>query len=435
MTERENPPAAGVEPAGSAMARLSALGQRLRVPTFARALAPTMSALAIQLVAFVVTARGLGVSAFGVYTSILAVSVIANDMVGLGSNEVLMRETARDRSVFPRYFGHLLAMTFASLVPICLTAFVVAAALMQVPMAQGWLAMALLAEILTSRSMNHLESAMVAHGDAVRAGWLRLEAAAFRLAAALLYFGLLGQSDLTGWVLVVTLLAAAVMAYAYRLCVRRYGPPVHGLLRHEVRAGILLGLPQLAFSLLSNVDRAALARFVPAAEVGAYGTATRAMQIGLFPLQVGTRVTYPHFFSPQHSGARRGLHFALKVSVAMVLLGLVSMALVVAVSHAIPLIFGRDFSAAQPLLLMLAFSLPITGLVTPPADVLTSLNRQDLRAGCYLAVALAFVGGALLGARLHGAMGVAIAYVCAIGLLAAALWACVLVLARREARS
>ena len=79
----------------------------------------------------------------------------------------------------------------------------------------------------------------------------------------------------------------------------------------------------------------------------------------------------------------------------MLALGLLSQALVVGVSYTIPFIFGQGFASAQPILVVLAISLPLTGLVTPAADVLTALNRQGLRAACYLVVAVLFVGAAL----------------------------------------
>lgn len=406
--------------------------RRLRVPTFARALMPTMAGMGIQLLAFVITARGLGVAQFGIYTSILAVSVIATDFVGLGAHEVMMRETARQRSAFRACFGHVLAMSALSLLPIGLVAWGVAVGLMQVQLHPALLACALLAEIVIARSLNNVESIMVAHGDAVRSSGMRLRGALFRLAAAGLYFGLLGQTSLQGWVFSIVVLMIAVLAYCWWRSVSLYGRPQGGLMRHGILDGVLLGLPQVAFSILSNVDRMALARFVAPAEVGAYGAATRALQLGLFPLQIGTRITYPHFFAAHNTGARQGLRFALKVSLAMLALGVVSMGMVIAVSYAVPFIFGKDFSAAQPLLIVLALSLPLIGLLTPPADVLTSLNRQGLRASCYLVVALAFIGVAALAARQHGALGVAWAYVGAIAALTLSLWACLLLLARRE---
>jgi O-antigen/teichoic acid export membrane protein len=82
--------------------------------------------------------------------------------------------------------------------------------------------------------------------------------------------------------------------------------------------------------------------------------------------------------------------------------------------------------------MVLALSMPLIGLVTPAADVLTALNRQDWRASCYLAVALGFIGPAIVAAKYHGTMGVAWTYVGAVALLALAQWISLLVLVRRE---
>ncbi|MFM9718853.1 oligosaccharide flippase family protein, partial [Streptomyces galilaeus] len=75
---------------------------------FGRALGPTAIALGLQFVTFAVTARGLGIGAFGLYSAVTAIAAILIEVLGFGTNDVMVRGVARDPDSFARYFGLML---------------------------------------------------------------------------------------------------------------------------------------------------------------------------------------------------------------------------------------------------------------------------------------------------------------------------------------
>ncbi|MFO1220335.1 MAG: oligosaccharide flippase family protein [Burkholderiaceae bacterium] len=400
--------------------------------TFAKAMFPTMAALAVQFLAFVITARGLGAERFGIYAGILAVASIGADVLGFGAIDLLVRGTARNQRDFPRYLGHLLWLTLATAPVVILGALIVATQIMNVPF-PGWLLVgAIVAEMMNSRTFVYTEAIMVAQQDPVRAAWSRVAGAITRLAAAVVYFVALSRSDIEGWVVCIAGVSLLTMFIAYRICTALYGRPVSCLMRGELRAGVVLCLTQIAASVQANVDRVVLTRFAPAAEVGGYGAAARFMQLGLLPLQVATRITYPKFFSAGNSGAVKGLRFALRVAGPMAAIGIGACLLVIAASHLIPSLLGRDFSSAIGILTVLAFALPAIALQTPPADVLTADNLHTLRATIIWLTTACFLGFAVMGAKLGGALGIAVAFVLTQLLLAVANWGALLVVVRRR---
>jgi O-antigen/teichoic acid export membrane protein len=413
---------------------LQRLEQRFRALTFAKAMVPTMCALGLQFLAFVVTARGLGAELFGVYTSMLAVALIASDVVGLGSVETLTMATARNRLVFRRYFGHVLLMTSLTLPVFAGLAYLVARHVMHMEVPMQLLASVIVAEILIGRSMSYLEAIKVCHGDAVSAAWTRFTGALIRTAGAAGFFLGLGRSDLQGWVTAVALVSAVTTVWCYLECVRRYGRPVRYLARHELQPGLVFCGTQIAATLQANVDRVGLTRYASASAVGAYGAAMRILQLGMFPLQIATRITFPRFFSPENAGPVHGLRFASRVAKAMAVLGLASAGLVVVASYLVPLVLGRDFSTAQPLLMVLSMALPLIAIQTPAADTLIAMNRQGVRAFAYWFCALTFAIAAVTAARWGGGMAIAASFVAVHLLLAVGLWAGLLIVARPARR-
>ena len=63
-----------------------------------------------SLVFFVVMARELGDSQFGVFTFALTFVILATTLGNFGQDQILTREVARDRSRFSGYFANTLAV-------------------------------------------------------------------------------------------------------------------------------------------------------------------------------------------------------------------------------------------------------------------------------------------------------------------------------------
>lgn len=164
----------------------------LRLPRgiirYAHALGPTGLALVVQFATFAVTARGLGVAAFGIYAAVTALAAILIEVLGLGTTDVMVRAVARDPGQFADHFGAMLAAFALSFPPVLLLG--AAVLTWAAPAGPGWLVMlaGLAGEIIAGRASASAESVLVAHGELARAGTVRMIAAATRLCAALAFF-------------------------------------------------------------------------------------------------------------------------------------------------------------------------------------------------------------------------------------------------------
>ncbi len=408
---------------------IQALETRFRLVTFSGAMVPTAAALALQFVTFAVTARGLGAAQFGVYSAVLAVVGVGIEMVGVGGADLLSRAVSRNRATFRTYYGNLLLSSALTLPLVVAGGVAVAAAGMHIPLPLWLAAMALSGEILIGRMSASLELVMVAHRHVVRAGWVRMSTVLARLLAASGYFVACAQHSLAGWIALVCA-QSLLMSGAYALIgATLYGRPRLALITHELGDGMAFSLTQTTRAMQSNIDRMVLSRFADGIALGAYGAASRVLQLGLFPIQIVTRTTYANFFVHGQHGLAASRRYALRVAPAMLAVGLLAtLGVIVAAAAAAPAL-GHEFAASRAITARLACALPLIALQYPAADALTGAGLQGWRVRI---CSLSAVGSGVLllaGVKLGGVDGLIYAFLLAQLLNAGALWICAFVVA------
>lgn len=384
------------------------------------AIGPTAVAAALQLLVFALTARALGPAAFGALAAVYAVAAIATDAAGLGGDQAMVRDAARDPAAFPRAWGHALALLGLSLPPVIGAAALVTLALAP-SLGAGTVALLVAGEVAAGRATAAAELAFVAHGAPVAAGLVRLGAVAARAAVAVIVFAVAGATDAGVWAAAASAQALATGAVLLAVASARFGWPTGGLDRGVLRFGLLLMLNQLARSLNGNVDRVVLAAFLAPAALGVYASAARLQLVGAILNQSATRLTYPRFFRAEGRAALRRL--TRGAAGLMALVGLVALVLTAAAARALPLVLGDAYAGLVPLATGLALACPLVALQYPPADALTAAGWQGLRTLLYALAALVSAALLSLGAVVAGAAGAVAGFVAAQALLAAALWA------------
>jgi len=402
---------------------LARLENRFRLWSIVSTLVPTMGALGLQLLTFALTARGLGVEQFGRYTALLAIVAVGVELIGMGGADLLVRAVSRDAVRFGAYYGNML-LSIAFTLPVAVVIGTVAATgIMRVDVAWPLIALALLAEIGLARVSASTELVMVAHGQTARAGWVRVATVVARLLAALLFFLIWQRHDLDGWIVLLAAQSVLMMLFYAWLGARLYGMPRCVLLSAEMKSGLLFCVNQGARAMQGNLDRMVLSRFADADALGVYGAASRILQLGLFPMQVMTRIFYPRFFQHGAHGLAASRGYALRVAPAMFGTGVLSAAAVACAALLAPRVLGHDFAGSVEVTVGLAAALPFIALQYPAADALTGAGRQGMRAAIYSLSAIGFGFVLVAGVWIRGVPGLIGAFVFAHFLLAAILWA------------
>lgn len=400
---------------------------------FGAALGPTVLALGLQFIAFAVTARGLGVVQFGAYAAIQGVAAICVEMVGLGGADLLVRAVARQPQEFSRYFGNMLNLVWVTLIPVIAIAFLSLAWDSSLTIAWPLLLMALIAEILLGRIASSIELTMVAHGHVFRASVTRMIPPLARLVCAATFFHF--AQDLSGWIEVVFAQAIALSIGLTGAAVAFYGQPVRCLLMDQWKTGATFSINQLSRAAQSNLDRVVLAQFADPAALGVYSAGSRVLQLGLFPLQIMTRILYPQFFVHGANGIAAARRYALSNLGAMVATGLFGAATVAGAGYFAPFLLGKDFAQSRHAAMLLSLSIPLIALQYLAADILTGSGFQHIRAVIYGGAAISFGLILAVGARAGGTDGMIAGYLLAHALLAAVLWITAFSLADKAAQS
>eukprot|EP01037_Dinobryon_pediforme_P011234 gene11234-11319_t len=370
---------------------------------YAMALGPTGLALALQFVTFAITARGLGVIAFGLYSAVTALAAILIELIGCGISDVLVRGVARDAKSFAGHFGQMLIAFALTFPPVLLAGAGLLALTGGVALPLSVALVGLGGEMIAARMATSTESILVAHGDMAGAAAVRVVTACTRLVAALCFFAVARALALWVWVVLAQSLVLALGLGLYVIC--RFGAPRFAWSALDLRAGQAFAVNQTARALQGNIDRLVLAGFADPAALGAYAAGARLLVVGLFPIQVLTRMLYPEFFRRGLSGLAATRAYARAQAPAMLATGLAAFAAVALVAQILPHLLGHDFAASRNAAVLLASALPLIGLQYLAADTLTGAGHQGLRAG--LATGASLGSGVLMiaGVRLLGGTG------------------------------
>lgn len=395
----------------------------MRGTSFLLSLLPTVGALGVQLITFALTARGLGVEQFGQYTALVAIVGVAVELIGMGSADLLVRATSVTPDEHRPWLGTVIMWSALSLPLVLVGGTLLATGPLLIDIPWGHVAMALSGEVLQTRSLASVELILVAHRQVALAGWVRFVVFASRLALAALMFVALGVIDLQRWIEAVLVQSLLVTALLWGWLIKAHGAPMWSSHWGELGQGVTFAANQTARALQGNMDRMILSRYAEASALGAYGAATRFVQLGLFPIQVVTRMLYPRFFQKGADGAEAVWRFTCRTAMPALLgVGVMAGLAVAIAGQMAPWVLGESYASVVEITARLALALPFIAMQYPPADALTATGRQWVRTLISASAAVGFGFVLVLGAHWDGAQGVAHAFVFGHALLAGALW-------------
>lgn len=351
--------------------------QRILANTVYRAVADLGSKFA-SLALYVVMARELSESGFGVFTFSLAVATIVTALGGFGQDAILVREVARDRRRIDVYFGNTITIKIVLAFPalgLALVAAAIADVAYDTRVVIALLGVAIVAELLISTCF------------AVYQAYERLVFMPVVLITQRLVTAVAGVAALLAGANVVAVSAVYLggsliaLALALVLVLRRVVRP-----RLEVdlgfwvplmRAAAPVGLAGLFGTVLFKVDVAILAWFETPDVVGNYGAAYRLFEAAFFlSWAVGTAV-YPVFSRLTRTSdppVRRVFDSGLKLVLALMLP--LAVGGVVLGRPLVELVYGADYDQADEALMILSPAIAFHGVAHVAALLLVAQHRQ-----------------------------------------------------------
>ncbi len=383
--------------------------------------------LVLQAAYFVVIARTLGVEKYGEFVGITALASILSPFVGLGTDILLLKNVAKDRSLFREYWGNSLLM-------ILLT---------------GFGSIGLLASIgheVLPRSISPLSILLVAVSDLIFGSITNVAGRAFQsvdklnlsaqisifimfaktlAAISLLHFFPNPKTIDWIWLYLASSLISAVMA---AMLVHHFlGTPKLALsrIKSEFKEGIYFSISNSAYTIYNDIDKTMLARLSTLAATGIYAAAYRLIDVIFIPVISIAGAAYADFFRKGKDGIAATLIFAKPLIAITSSYSVVAGIGLLLFSPIVPQILGDEYIQVVEALRWLAPIPLFRSMQHFGGDILSGTGFQGLRSSLEVITAFFNIGINFWLIPLYSWQGAAWASLASDGLLMMMLWSMV----------
>jgi O-antigen/teichoic acid export membrane protein len=410
------------------MNRLWKEWERIRSSSLARnagwVLAGQGLSIIFQSVYFILLARLLGSTQYGIYAGVFAMVYVLAVYSSMGSPFVLLRCVSADRSKFALYWGNVLATIFF------LGSLFIGVLVFAVPhlaRSYSWILVlcAALADCFCNQLIDAASRVFQAFENMRIMAILSLLVNFLRLLLAGFLLWRMSHATAQQWVAASLVVSVVAACAALALVTYYYGKPAFSqrLLRQSVGEGVVFAMSSSTMAIYNNIDRALLGHYGMNAANGIYSMAYRVIDMATIPIASVHAAAFPRFFRKGIEGIQSTTAYAfqiLKRTSPMALLFTLAMA---ATAPLIPHLVGKSFNDSVSALRWLCLLPVFRSFQLSAGDALTGSGHLKLRLSIQ-ATAAAFNFGVNLYLIPHfGWLGAAWSSLATDGLLGAFNWA------------
>jgi len=386
-----------------------------------------------QGIYFILLARLLGVTEYGIYAGAMAMVALVSVYSPLGSQFTFLRHVCPNLENFRIYWGNVLLTVFA------LGSFLVALLTWAVPHvahSYPWTLVLCVAaaDCLCAQTTSAASRVFQAFEKMRITAFLNLLTNFLRVVLAGFLLVHLHHATARQWVVAALFVSAIATGTALTLVTRLYGWPRFSLrlLRQRVGEGVVFALSYSTAGIYDNVDKAVLGHYGMNAANGIYTMAFRVIDVACVPFSSIQEAAFPRFFQ---KGAEGGIHstgaFALRIVKHTAVIALLSVVVLVLSAPIIPYLVGKSFSESVLALRWLCLLPIFRSLQNSAGDALTGAGYQRWRLGTQAIAAVFSLSANLYLIPHYGWHGAAWAALATGVLLAAMNWAVLLAIRNR----
>jgi O-antigen/teichoic acid export membrane protein len=346
--------------------------------------------LVIQAFYFIEIARSLGAANYGAFIGVVALVGIAYPFGALGSGNLLVKNVARDRNVFPAYWGRAIAATAASSSILFVAVLILSHIALPV-------AIPLLLVVLVAGADLFGLNLITVCGQAFQAfeqlNWtavINVLISATRLIGAVILIRVHAHPSALQWGYVYFCSTTIVAAIAMALVWARLGPPKFGgvLERSEAREGIYFSISQSAQTIYNDIDKTMLARLGTLDATGIYGAAYRLIDVSFVPVSALLWSAYPNFFRAGARGITESFGYAKPLLLRTLAYSMSVCVLILLLAGYVPFVIGPEYARTAEALRWLAPLPVLKGIHYFLSDSLTGSGHHGLRTAIQSTVAV-----------------------------------------------
>jgi O-antigen/teichoic acid export membrane protein len=389
--------------------------------------------LIIQALYFIEIARSLGASNYGAFIGVVALVGIAYPFGALGSGNLLIKNVARDRGLFPAYWGRALAVTAAC--SSLLLVLVLSASHFALP-ASIPLLLVLLVACADLVGLNIITVSGQAFQAFERLNWtatINALISAGRLAGALILIAIHPHPSALEWGYIYFGATAGVATTASLLVWKKLGAPQFRWphTAAEMREGFYFSSSLSAQTIYNDIDKTMLARLATLDATGIYGAAYRLIDVSFAPIAALVYSAYPNFFRAGAKGITGSFRYAKPLLLRAFGYSTCACVVILLAAGIVPRILGPEYARTTEALRWLAPLPVLRGVHYFLSDSLTGAGHQGLRTAIQAAVAAFNVLINLWIIPLYSWRGAAWSSIASDGLLVCGTAAAVFILSRR----
>lgn len=361
--------------------KLTTLLQKSVVKDSAWMLSSQGASAIFQLAYFIMLARYLGAENFGYFSGVKAIFAIIFPFVGLGMEDILVRNVSRDQSRFSLDWGTALLGLLLSLGIALVTAFPLTVAL--IPSVSSLFIFFLFLADLVGLSFCKLAGcAFMSFHQVKQASQYGLIYVILKTIAVFFLPFFPKENILLAWGLLYCVSSIAPGIILLVLVHQKLGKPTFDLKSINIsnlKEGLLFSVSASAVTINSEVDRSMLVTLSSPMAAGIYGAGYRFIDMLGMPIIAVLGANYARFFKYGESGIQGTLGFARKLLPPAVLYGIASGAALIIFSPFVPKILGEEYTQASSVLVWFAPLHLLTSLQFLAADTLTGAGFQKSR--------------------------------------------------------
>jgi O-antigen/teichoic acid export membrane protein len=304
--------------------------------------------LVLQAVYFVLIGRALGVREFGAFVGAVSLVALVAPFSTWGTGFILLKEVARDRTTFGRCWGTALCTTAVFGTMLLGLVLLVSRVAFGTSVPLRALLLVAVSDAIVVRVLDLATQAFTAVENLRQGAQIYVILSAGRtLAAAYLTF-VIHSATAQSWALLYLLSAVAAAIYGIIAVTRSLGPPRMGrrLSRPEFKEGFYFAVSQASQTIYNDVDKTMLVRLGGLEATGIYGAAYRIVDVSFAPVSALTQATLARFFRHGEEGITGSTRLARKILPYSAGYGLLAAGFLFLISPVLPLMLGKDFTAA-----------------------------------------------------------------------------------------
>ena len=389
----------------------------------------------VQAGYFVLLARLLGASQYGIFVGATAAVSLLSQYSTLGSGLVLLRQVSRRHSEFPQYWANALATTVGA-GSLAILALIFLGKWMVGPASASILGLVAVGECTCARIAEVGGQAFQAFEQLKLTALLTSLTNIARLIVAAAFALLLHHATVREWVAASLCVSGLSAAMAVALVTIRLGWPKFSfrLLRERALEGVGFSVAASTTSAYNDLDKAMLSRYGMLQANGIYSMAYRIVDMSCTPIRALQAAAFPRFCQTGQYGASGSLAFTRKLVGKTLPFGLAAAAMMFLAAPVIPHIVGRSFANSVPALEWLCLLPIFRSLHLGAGDALTGAGYQRYRTGAQLCAAGLNLALNLWLIPAFSWRGAAWASLLTDGILAAGNWILLTWLVRRESK-